>query len=91
VADATVLPERVRSVDDVFSVLDYTLVETVGLENSVQRNRALVTLAGAYMEAIRVGELEERLEALERWSQDVNQEPSAAVGTRSAFAGRPHA
>lgn len=59
------LPASVRSLDDVLSVLDYSLAETMPLENSIQRGRLLVAIAGAFIEAIKTGELESRLAAIE--------------------------
>ncbi|MEK6751602.1 MAG: hypothetical protein AABZ00_04990 [Chloroflexota bacterium] len=63
--DVAKLPATVRSLDDVLSVLDYSLVETLPLENSIQRGRLLVAIAGAFTEAIKTGELQERIAALE--------------------------
>jgi hypothetical protein len=59
------IPAQVRTIDDVLKVLDYALAEAMPLENSVQRGRLLVSIAGAFVEVIKVGELESRLEAIE--------------------------
>jgi len=59
------LPAQVRSIDDVLKVLDYALAEAVPLENSTQRGRLIVAIAGAFIEAIKTGELETRLLAIE--------------------------
>jgi hypothetical protein len=59
------LPGQVRSMADVLTVLDYTLQECLALENSIARTRALISLATGYIEAIKTGEFEKRLEALE--------------------------
>ncbi|MBK8810463.1 MAG: hypothetical protein IPN69_06965 [Acidobacteria bacterium] len=66
IADKSLVPDRVRSIDGVLSVLDYTLKETLGLANGVQRGRLLVSLAHGYIEALKTGELEQRLEAIEQ-------------------------
>lgn len=63
--DAGKLPQSVRTLEDVLSVLDYSLVEALPLENSVQRGRLLVAICGAFVEAIKTGELEKRIAALE--------------------------
>jgi hypothetical protein len=63
--DVAKLPASVRSLDDVLSVLDYSLAETLPLENSILRGRLLVAIAGAFTEAIKTGELQERIAALE--------------------------
>jgi hypothetical protein len=63
--DVTKIPSQVRSIDNVLAILDYTLAETLPLENSVQRGRLLVTICTAFVEVIRTGELESRLTAIE--------------------------
>ena len=42
VADDSMLPTRTRSIEDVMTILDYTLQESLGLQNSIQRGRLLV-------------------------------------------------
>lgn len=64
-ADASVLPLSIRNIESVLIVLDYALQESVGLDNSIQRGRLLVSIAHGYVEALKVGEIEQRLEAVE--------------------------
>jgi len=64
-ADASLLPSGVRSIEGVFAILNYALQETIVLDNSIQRGRLLVSIAHGFIEALKVGELEKRLEALE--------------------------
>jgi hypothetical protein len=64
-ADAERLPYSIRRIDDVFALLNYTLRETIGLDNSIQRGRLLVSLAHGFIEVLKVGELETRIEAIE--------------------------
>lgn len=64
-ADAELLPNNVRRIDDVLAVLDYTLQETIGLDNSIQRGRLMVSIVHGFIEALKVGELEQRLESIE--------------------------
>ena len=64
-ADPSKAPDHVRSLTDVLAVLDYSLAEALVLENSVQRGRLLVALCGSFVEAIKTGELERRLAAIE--------------------------
>jgi hypothetical protein len=59
------IPAQVRTLDDVLKVLDYALTEAMPLENSIQRGRLIVAIASAFVEAIKTGELENRLAALE--------------------------
>ncbi len=64
-ADENLCPKRVRSIESVLAVLDYALQETIGLSNGIQRGRLLVSITHGYIEAIKVSELEQRLDAIE--------------------------
>ncbi|MBI4498977.1 MAG: hypothetical protein HY689_13880 [Chloroflexi bacterium] len=64
IAAAYVL-EGLRDVEQVRRVLEIALVDTLSLDNGVPRNRTLVSIAQAGLKAMEVGELEERLAALE--------------------------
>lgn len=65
VADDSILPMRTRSIEDVMTILDYALQESIVLPNTIQRGRLLVSIAHGYIEALKVGEMEQRLEAVE--------------------------
>ncbi len=65
VADASLVPKETRSISDVMIILDYALQESLVLSNSIQRGRLLVSIAHGYIEALKVGEMEGRLEAVE--------------------------
>ena len=58
-------PVTVRSVDDVRALLETTINELRTLENSVSRARTTATLATVTLKAFEIGELEQRIEALE--------------------------
>lgn len=64
--DTEALPKQVRTLPDVLMILDYALAEALPLENGVQRGRLLISIAHAFIEAIKVGEMEARLDAIER-------------------------
>jgi hypothetical protein len=64
-AEVSLIPTDIRSTASVFAILKYALEESVILDNSVQRGRLLVSIAHACLEALKVGELENRLDALE--------------------------
>ena len=53
------------SVLEIRRILEIAVSDTLGLENSVARNRTLGSLAQSALRALEVGELEARLEALE--------------------------
>ena len=54
-----------QSVADIRRLLEIAVLDTLGLENSVSRARTLAYLAMAAIKLLDVGELEERLAALE--------------------------
>ncbi len=56
---------RIRSVADVLALLERATVDELRLENSHNRNRTIASLATAALKALEVGELEQRLVALE--------------------------
>jgi hypothetical protein len=63
--DSSKLPAQVRTVADVYTLLDYTMLETIALDNSIIRTRALIALSECYLHALEVGELEARIAVLE--------------------------
>ncbi len=65
VADASLVTKETRTIKDVMTILDYALQESLALSNSIQRGRLLVSIAHGYIEALKVGEMEQRLEAVE--------------------------
>jgi hypothetical protein len=65
VADTSLVPKQTRSIKGVMVILDYALQESLALSNSIQRGRLLVSIAHGYIEALKVGEMEQRLEAVE--------------------------
>jgi hypothetical protein len=65
VADALIVPKETRTIQDVMIILDYALQESLALQNSINRGRLLVSIAHGYIEAFKVGEMEQRLEAVE--------------------------
>ncbi len=65
VADASLVTKETRTIKDVMTILDYALQESLVLSNSIQRGRLLVSIAHGYIEALKVGEIEQRLEAVE--------------------------
>ncbi len=56
---------RIRSVADVLALLEKATVDELRLENSHSRNRTIASLASAALKALEVGELEQRITALE--------------------------
>ena len=57
--------EDLASVAQVRRLLEIAAVDTLGLENSIARSRTLAYLAQVALKALEVGELEDRLAALE--------------------------
>lgn len=65
VADKSLLPKETRTIKDVMKILDYALQESLAMSNSIQRGRLLVSIAHGFIEALKVGEIEQRLDAVE--------------------------
>lgn len=63
--DISNMPAHVRTIEDVLRVLDYSLAETMPLENSIQRSRLIVSVCAAFLDALKVKELESRIMAIE--------------------------
>ena len=59
------LPPQLRNVGSVQALIERAVGDTLVQENSAQRSRTLGYLAGMALRALEVGELEERLTALE--------------------------
>jgi hypothetical protein len=64
-ADAALVPKEPRTINDAMTILDYALRESLALANSIQRGRLLVSIAHGFIEALKVGEIEQRLDAVE--------------------------
>jgi hypothetical protein len=64
-ADVSIVPKETRTIADVMIILDYALQESLVLSNSIRRGRLLVSIAHGFIEALKVGELEIRLESIE--------------------------
>ena len=54
-----------ETVADVRRLLEVAVLDTLGMENSIARNRTLAYLATTAIKLLEVGELEQRLESLE--------------------------
>lgn len=59
-------PVELRDVASIMALIETAVRDTLKLKNTVQRNRAIGQLAGQALKALEVGEIETRLEALER-------------------------
>lgn len=58
-----------RTVADIQAFLETLVVETLTIENSINRNRTLTSIATAAAKLLEVGELADRIEALEAASR----------------------
>lgn len=65
-ADPATVNRSPRTIEESYTILDYALAETIALDNSVVRNRLLVSIAAGYVDARKVGELETQLAELMR-------------------------
>ncbi len=64
VADPDQIHKSPRAIPDVMTILDYALAETLALDNGIQRGRLLVSIAAAYVDGLKVGEIETQLREL---------------------------
>ena len=60
------LPREVKTLNDANHILIYVLDEVIPMENSIARARVLLSLHDSYVKALQIGELEQRLAALEQ-------------------------
>jgi hypothetical protein len=56
---------EIRTPEDALNLLTHAANETLELDNSVSRNRALAYIADRALRGVEVAELEERIRALE--------------------------
>ncbi len=70
-----------RTIDDLQTLLETAAVETLALENTIARNRAIAGYAAIGAKLIEVGDHEERLRALEA------AQPGRAADETEAFPG----
>lgn len=56
------IPRQVRTIDDLLLLLDYCKDEMLFLNNGLNRNKALVQLAGAYSQVLKDANMEDRID-----------------------------
>lgn len=64
-ANASQLPADVSTLQEARQILAYTLAEVSGMDNSIARARVLLSLFDSFIKSIEIGELEQRIAALE--------------------------
>lgn len=62
---AAELPRQVNTIEQARGILEYTLAEIGNHENSLARARVLIALFDSFIKALEIGELEQRIKALE--------------------------
>jgi hypothetical protein len=75
--------QGLRTIEDLQSLLETAAIETLALENSIPRNRAIAGYAAIGAKLIEVGDHEERLRALEAVQRGTAEEmdPFQDVGS----------
>jgi len=63
--DPNTIPAEIKSLNDAGKLLDYIVQELLIMDNGVPRARALLQAYELYLKSIEIGELEERIRALE--------------------------
>jgi len=64
--DSKSIPQEIKTLDDANKILIYTLAEVIPMENSISRGRLLIALYEAFLKSFEIGELEQRIAALEQ-------------------------
>jgi hypothetical protein len=64
--DPSIIPTEINTIADARQILTYTLAELLNCDNGIQRNRALIAIFDSYLRSLEIGEIEARLEALEK-------------------------
>lgn len=63
--DPSAIPLQINSIQDARRILDFVKDELLVLDNTIARNRALISLHDSIAKSLEIGELEERIAALE--------------------------
>jgi hypothetical protein len=58
-------PKQLKTIDDIASLYNAVMLDLLEHENSGMRARLLISLGLAYIDVLKVGEIEQRLSALE--------------------------
>ena len=64
--DSSMIPREISTLEDANKILAYVLTEVIPMENSIARARLLLALYDSYLKSFEIGELEERIQALEQ-------------------------
>jgi len=65
---------RIANVGDVLGLVNWVIADTWHLENSAPRSRALLAAADQAVKVLQIGELEERVSALEKFLSEGKSE-----------------
>ena len=78
--------EGLSTVDGIRRLLEVAVLDTLGMENSISRSRTLAYLAQVALRTLEVGDLEERIAALEEILRGQrNQRTSSPFDVESSF------
>lgn len=64
--DPNSIPADIKTIQDARHILNYVLIELLAADNSIPRNRALLALFDSFVKSFEIGEVEERIMALEQ-------------------------
>ena len=64
-ADPAIIPQDINTLQDAKKILAYALAEILPMENTIARARVLLALFDSFAKALEIGELENRIAALE--------------------------
>jgi hypothetical protein len=63
--DLAIIPADIATVTDARAILNYTLAELLVMDNGIARARVLLAAHDSFIRSFEIGELEERIAALE--------------------------
>lgn len=82
--DPATIPVEIKSLDDAGKLLAYVVQELLIMDNGVPRARALLQAYELSLKSIEIGELEERIKALEQMQQPAGVWPFSPASRRNS-------
>ena len=71
--------EGLETVAGIYRILEIAMLDTLGMENSIARNRTLAYLAQTALRTLEVGDLEKRIAALEQAVRSTRIQPDVSL------------
>jgi hypothetical protein len=59
------IPDQIATIQEARQILNYALAELLAMDNGIARARALIAIFDSFVRSFEIGEIEQRLQALE--------------------------